>query len=238
MQSRQGSTHQSLRDANGILIDHADRLGDIPNCGAARQLSACLVKIDEHDNQQRSRGLFAQSSSHRANSLRRVVLRNHMAPIARVAAVALPRTEELKPLRLPRGGVSFSNVVSAARGMATVAKTREDIFIAAGLAPDFIAQLVSATDALQASLDARGKSRHLKKGATVGIGTTIREARQAVRVLDSLVRIALEDDPALLTAWNAARTIRRPSAKPSAAPVEVATPAVDITPVAVVTAAA
>jgi alkanesulfonate monooxygenase SsuD/methylene tetrahydromethanopterin reductase-like flavin-dependent oxidoreductase (luciferase family) len=64
-----------------------------------------------------------------------------MAPVARIARADLPNTPEFRPLRMPRGRITPEKLAAAGSGMAQAAARYTDTFVAAGLSPDFVAQL-------------------------------------------------------------------------------------------------
>lgn len=103
---------------------------------------------------------------------------------------------------------------AAAMGMADEAEKYSAVFTGAGLPDDFVAQLRTAADALLPPLDVRRQSRGVRKGATAGLKAQEFSARKTVRVLDVLVRNALDGNPALLARWD---TVKRPVSKPGPA---------------------
>jgi len=227
MQIRQGNTVRSLRAVEDFLDDIAAKFPDIATLSA-------------HATDQSGSTISAQSGTKKTRALRAVLRGNYMAPIARIARADLPNTQELLPLRAPRGNPTTEKLAVAARGMAQAAAPYADVFISAGLPPDFIARLNAASDAMLQSIDQRSKSQGRTSGATKGLSATLRVARQTVHILDSFVRVALADDPALLANWNRIKRVQHSRVSTPAAPATpVAAPAVaqSITP-AVVAAAA
>jgi hypothetical protein len=100
--------------------------------------------------------------------------------------------------------------------------------------------LNAGADAMLQSIDQRSKSQGRTSGATKGLSATLRVARQTVHILDSFVRVALADDPALLANWNRIKRVQRSRVSTTAAPATpVAAPdaAQSITPAVVVAAA-
>jgi hypothetical protein len=135
--------------------------------------------------------------------------------------VALSETPALEPLRLPRGRPTAEQLAAAAHGMAEAAAPYAEVFVAAGLAPDFRAQLHGAADALLASLDHRARRQGQRTGATAGLRATLSAGRRLVHVLDAFVQTALVDEPALLASWAAAQRVQRLPGRRSAPPTTV-----------------
>jgi hypothetical protein len=153
--------------------------------------------------------LAAQGATQRQRALRRALVRDHLTPIARIARVALAETPALEALRLPRGRPTAERLAAAAHGMAEAATPYAEVFLAAGLAADFLGQLHGAADALLASLDHRARSRGRRTGATEGLRATLSAGRRLVHVLDAFVQTALVDNPALLAGWDATKRVQR-----------------------------
>ena len=240
MQIRQGNTVRSLRAVEDFLDDNSATFPDIATSGARKKLGGAIATLSAHATDQSGSTISAQSGTQKTRALRAVLRGNYMAPIARIARADLPNTQELLPLRAPRGNPTTEKLAVAARGMAQAAAPYADVFISAGLPPDFIARLNAASDAMLQSIDQRSKNQGRTSGATKGLSATLRVARQTVHILDSFVRVALADDPALLANWNRIKRVQRSRVSTTAAPATpVAAPdaAQSITP-AVVAAAA
>ena len=240
MQITQGNNLQSLRGVQAFLDAHSDTLASVANSGARKKLDLQVEALSAHVLAQSGSDLAAQGATQKQYALRQTLIRNHMAPIARIAAADLPETPELVPLRMPKGNVSTEKLYAAAKGMADTAEKHAAVFTDAGLAADFLVKLRTAADAILVPVDARMQSRSTRQAATNGLTTAARSARKTVRVLDALVRVALEGNPSLLAGWDA---VRRPAAKPGVAtgsvtPVPEPTPAAPITPGTAATPAA
>jgi hypothetical protein len=65
--------------------------------------------------------------------LREALLRNHMAPISRIARADLPVTAELEPFKMPQGKPTIERLSAAANGMAKAARPFSPVFVSAGL---------------------------------------------------------------------------------------------------------
>jgi hypothetical protein len=153
--------------------------------------------------------LASQGVTLKQHTLRRALLRDHMAPISRIARSDLPQTPEIEPLKMPRGRPTIERLSAAAFGMAKAATPFAGVFIAAGLPADFVARLDAAADALVVFLSDRAQSRGKRSGATKGLKSQLASGRKIVRILDAFVKSALKDDPALLANWNAVKRVRK-----------------------------
>lgn len=232
MQQRQGNTLKSLRAVQDFLDTHASRFPTVATSPPRGRLDEAVARLEVNANEQDRSARIAQIETRRTRALAARLRKHHMVPIARVARDELPATEALLPLRLPNKTLSMEQLAVAARGMAQAAAPYAQVFID-GLRPvDFIAQLEEAVDTLMESVNSHVRERGRRQGATAGMRTTVRSARLAVLKIDSVVRLALEGEPELLSQWNAAKDVRRGRGAATAAPSPVAAPAGTPVPVA------
>lgn len=208
MNTRQGSAMQALRSANAFLEQHADVLASVVQSGSRRKLAEVVASLEPLRVSQASDTLAALGATRRHHALRRTLLKQHMRPIARIAGAAFLGTPELAAFRMPRADLGAEKLAAAAFGMATAARVHASVFVDAGLAQGFADDLAAAASAMLHSVDVRAQSRSGHRGATTGLSTALREGRKLVHILDALVRNALEDDPALLAAWDSAKRSR------------------------------
>ena len=243
MQITQGNTLQALRGIQAFLDAHADVLGAVVTSGARRKLDAQVVALDAHVKAQGGNELAARDATQAQYAARDVLLQEHMAPIARIAAVELPRSPETQPLRMPGGRLSTELLYGAAVAMADEAERHAEVFIAALLPEDFVARLRAAAAAVRVPLDERAQRRVLRKGATASLEDDVKSAMLTVKILDAGVRVALKNETGLLVAWNAVRRPQTKTGKSSGSvaggtAVNPAAPSVPIVPTAAVAPAA
>ena len=223
MQIWQGNLITALRGIQEFLDKHADVLGTIPKSGARQTLDAQVAEMSAHSVTQDDSHVAAKNATRTQNALRQTVLRDHMAPVARVAAAALPPGPEIAALTLPKRRLSTQQLYAAASAMANVAEPHAEIFTGRGLPDDFLAQLRSAANDLLVPVDSRTQNRIVRKGATASMKVQASNARKNVRILDALVQKQIKNDANLLTQWLG---VRRPNAKTAKAGVAApATPA-------------
>ena len=209
---------ESLRSVEHFLDENADKLASVVNTGARQRLTAAITDLSAHASEQTGSNLAAQGATQKKEALRLALLRDHMAPIARIAAADIPNLPELSPLRMPRGKPTAEKLASFAYGMGAAAAPFADTFTKAGLAGDFVAQLSAAADAVVGVVANRTTSRGKRRGATDGLKARLTEGRQVVHILDALVKSALKDDPALLGNWNLVKRVTKSSpGRPAAA---------------------
>ena len=230
MELKQGNVLQGLRGIQGFLDTHADILGAVVTSGARRKLDAQVVELDAHVKAQGGNGLAARDATLSQAAAREVLLREHMAPIARVAAAELPPSPELQPLRLPTRRLSTEVLYAAAISMADAAEPRAAVFIAALLPEDFIARLRAAAAAMRVALDEGRRRRVARKGATASLADELTNARRTVKMLDAVVRVALKGKPGLLASWDAVKRFQLRTSKGAATTGASATPVIPPAP--------
>lgn len=202
MRTKQGTVFQSLRAVQGFLTEHADKLAGVVQTGAKKRLEDAIAALDTHASTQTGSFIDSQSLTQRQKSLRTVLRRDHMAPVARIARADLPNTPEFRPLRMPRGRITPEKFAAAASGMAQVAARYTDTFTAAGMPADFVDRLDDAADNMLNSLADRTRTRGRRRGATEGLREKLSEGRKVVAILDAFVSTALAGDPSLLADWK------------------------------------
>jgi hypothetical protein len=218
MRTKQGSTLQSLRAVQAFLDQNADTLASVVHTGARQQLDDAIVTLSTHASDQTGNNLASQGATLKQRALRQSLLRDHMAPVSRIARADLPLTPEVEPLKMPRGRPTTERLAVAAYGMAKAALPFSAVFVSAGLPQDFVAQLNAAADAMLLAIDNRTQSRGKRGGATQGLKRKLVSGRKIVHVLDAFVQSALKDDHALLASWNVVKRVQRLTGR-AAAPV-------------------
>lgn len=226
MQTKQGNMLQSLRNVEVFLDANATQLAGVVQSDVRQRLTDAITSLESHVSAQTEGTFGSKGATQKHKALRRALIRDHMIPIARIAAADLPDTPELRSLRLPASGVSVQRLAAAAHGMADAAQKYADTFTRATLPADFAAQLAAAADAMIASIGDRTKNLLVRRGATEGLKNTLAGGRRIVGVLDALVRSKLQDQPSLLAAWESAKRVTQRPGRAVAS--EASTPAVPV----------
>jgi len=209
MKSQQDNTLVTLRGVQDFLDKNAAALPDSVKTGLRTDLNNDVIALAGSADVQKTGSVAAQGATQKHQSLRTILLQDHMAPIAAIAAARIPLTPELAALRMPRNSTKVSALISAANAMAAEAAKFADVFTTAGLPADFIAELNQATTALLVPLSTRTTSRTESTGATSALAKQETHARKTLRVLNVLLRRALKDNAPLLGTWDAVRRIPR-----------------------------
>lgn len=173
-----------------------------------RQLAEAIQVTESYIAAQAEGTQGALQATRTFHERREALLRQHMAPISHAARSVLA-TKDLGALRTPSTKASVGRLTAAARAMAKAAAPIADQLIAAGLPPDFLAQLAAAADAMVQPLAERAELEVLHKRGTKGIETSIEAAQDIVGMIDAFMRSAFADDPVLLAEWADAKRVRK-----------------------------
>jgi hypothetical protein len=98
MQRAQGNMLRSLRAVQAFLDQNAFKLADVVNTGARQRLADSIAELSGHATDQRGSVLASQVSTQKQRALRLALLRDHMAPISRIARSDLPQTAMIELL--------------------------------------------------------------------------------------------------------------------------------------------
>jgi hypothetical protein len=222
LKTHQGITLETLRAIQIFLDKHASRLGNVGKSGSRRQLDQVVNDLTAQALAQGTNTRGA-SSVEKARQLRIDLIEKHMLPIARIAAVDLPRTPELAGLVVPRGTPTPEKLVAAANAMKAQATPYAQTFIDAGMPADFLAELEAAATAFAMYSAGRKTSIGVGKSATKGITAAISRGTRVITAIDGLVRKALDPhepaDQIIRTEWKSVKKVRKTATR-SAVPAE------------------
>ena len=205
-----------------FLIKYAARLGSIVGSPAAQEVGVLAAQMRDGDQDALTSRAMQTGASANTRVLRRALWVNHMQQIAAIARGELRHVPQFESLLLPTVNVGSPKLVQWARTMAAVAREHADVFVTHGLPAAFVAQLLVAADALDASLQTRLANGRETVGARAQVATSRSRAQYVIRVLNVQIEKALVDDPSLLAQW---RYAKRVGLGGSAAAEEVAVPA-------------
>lgn len=229
MQTTQASMLQSLRAVKAFLEANADKLTVVLRSGYRQKLDDAIGALSTHASTQVGSLTDAKVSTRAQRALRKRLIRDCMAPIARISQAELRSVPGIEALKMPKPRLGTEKLAAAASGMGETAAQHAAVFIAGGLPVDFIAQLNAAADAMVAALGTRTQKQGARTGATKGLKAKLSEGRKCVHVLDALVQSALVDDDALLANWNQIKRVRLVASRPADPSAPASTPAANPT---------
>jgi len=82
---------------------------------------------------------------------------------------------------MPAKNANTEQLFAHASAMANAATAHAQVFTDAGLAADFTSQLVTAAQAVRATIDTRSTNRTQAQGATGGLSAAAKRGRAALR---------------------------------------------------------
>lgn len=217
MQTVQGNLLQSLRAVEEFLDVNAATLDGVVKTGTRQKLGETIAALEMYVAEQAGSSLASQGATQQNRALRLTLVRDHMAPIARLVEADLPPAHQVDALRMPQQSWSIERLAAAAHGMAQAAAPYSDEFVRAGLRPDFVTRLTAAADAMVEAVSERAQSRGRLSGATKGLKTTLTAGRKLVRAIDAFVASELADNPALLANWKRVKRVRKVPVRSDAA---------------------
>ena len=196
-----------LRRVQQFLDDFAVKLFAATAAAARQALDQLVQDMRVNEAEQASNTLNAKSQTAAQAALRVKLVKDHMRPVALIAAAHLRDVPEFKALQVPKRRVKAAVFVQDANAMAEAAKPYQQVFVGNGRPETFADDMVAAANAVRASIDARGKSIATKAAARDGLKATATRAHSVLRFLDAQVKSAAADDPKIWAAWNSAKRI-------------------------------
>jgi hypothetical protein len=226
MRSVQNALLAALLRCQRFIADNTTLLMSVVDLTVAlKRLDDVIAKLMTHAFDQDATKRSAKGETEKQRQLRVKLRTQQMRPIAEIARRDLRKVPEFKALQLPPRSAKGGAFLASAEAMADAAKIQKEALLARGLPGDFLDQFQSLLGKFTASVSDREMSRNRRQGATEGLVVEEKEGRSVLKVLDALVRRALEGNDALLATWDGARTIHVRAAGPAATPSTVTTPA-------------
>jgi hypothetical protein len=208
MRNREDGDTEIIR-ASYQFIAGEPKLAEIVDTGAYRKLGDLLDSIDRRSVEQASEGMASQGATQAALEAREELIRRHLIPIAKVAALLATSYPPLKALRIPDRDCAVPTLVKQASGMSVEARKYQEHFVEEGLRPDFLEQLDLAIQRFKEASAEPRQHRSKRSGATSGAEVDLKKAKKSLKVLDSFVQAAAHDDASVLSGWNAVKRFPR-----------------------------
>lgn len=242
MDANQGRRLMTLLAVDSFMDAHADKLSNAARTGVRQRLGQTLEELSRHVQTQAASPLIAQGLTRAKYEKRDALLRDHMAPIARIARLSAAAVPELKPLKMPRGAPGMQKLLAHAEGMAVIAQQHRAVFTDAGLRPSFVEDLRNAIEDIQRTLAHRTTRYGDQAGASEGLQRALAAANRYKAVLDSFIQTEAQGNVELLADWKIIKRVphppgRRgkkavPAAATGTAAAPAAPPATQATPIA------
>ena len=209
MKQKEAYVRDTLVNVQQFLDANAAALGSVNTSGARKAVDDAVAILDENAVAQGEHRIRSTGETNKQRSLRRSLRKQYLRPIAKVAAASLGSVPEIASLRLPSDRLVGSELVDAANAMANAAEPHAEVFIEAGLRPDFLDGLRAMTQAMQTSLSGRADHVIRRRGSTIALRAGVASGRRALRLLDAVIEQQMPDNAQLLAEWKAVKRIRK-----------------------------
>jgi hypothetical protein len=207
----------SLYAVDVFLDAHVHRLPATASAGMRDRFRHKLAELELYVQTQAGAPIIAEGLTQAKGAKREALLRDHLAPIARIAKLESANHPALAPVRMPRGAPGTSKLLAHAAGMANVAQDYADVFVAAGLRPTFIEELNGAIDDILTTVTARTEKRGARAGATRGLSASLMACSKYKAVLDAFIEREARGDSPLLENWRSVKRVGRLPRRPRTA---------------------
>ena len=240
MYSRQQKLIELYQRVKAFLAEHP--APEAPGFTAAREkFEALVAQVTDHSTAQLMGRQLTRAESQRVKSLMSKLRVYHMKPIVTIARAEIDQQPGItEAFQLPHGSVGAVKLLAAAKAMRESAQLYQPVFVGAGRPADFLDRLTAAMTAVESALGGHARNVGTRVGANVGLTRGLSRARNALELLDPIVREAYEGNQVVLAKWKAAKRLRGVPAPAGTAEPEAAAPTPDIgpsTPVTTPTAA-
>ncbi|HEY2377456.1 MAG TPA: hypothetical protein VGH98_15870 [Gemmatimonadaceae bacterium] len=212
-----------LRRVQQFLDEFAAKLFAATAAATRQALDQLVEDMRVNEAEQASNTLNAKGQTAAKAALRDKLVKDHMRPVALMAAAHLRDVPEFKALQVPKLSVKVALLVQDANAMAEAAKPYQQVFVENGRPETFVDDMVAAATAVRASIDARSKSIATKAAARDGLKATATQAHSVLRFLDAQVKSAAAGNAKILAAWNSAKRIGRGKVVPIEATIPAST---------------
>ena len=199
-------TESYIRGSEFITTRKQD-LGPIADSAGAHQLFNAVGVLTTVTTTQgaASLNLVGQKADQRSLEVR--IRTQLMAPLAIFARARLRGTPGITALTRATKNLEGMALVHAARAMATTASAHLQQLVEGGFPETALHELETAATGLESTIATRGATRVSRREATQSIAVATRSAREAVSMLDAVIRRQFANDAAFLAAWNTAHRV-------------------------------
>ena len=187
-------------------------------------LDEVVAHLTTHSSSQAASRRLGLAETERQGTLRRRLREQYLLPIARIAKATLGGSPGIdKATRMPSPKLRTTALLAEAEAFREAAAPYEETFVRQGLAADFLAQLDAAIGDLRGAQQRQEKMHDRSVGAKAGLKNEIARGRQAVQMLDAIVKARFAGNTEVLERWQSAKRVKGVSggSSSSAAPTVV-----------------
>ncbi|MBA3891016.1 MAG: hypothetical protein H0X64_10840 [Gemmatimonadaceae bacterium] len=208
MERRQKQVLESYERVQAFVEAHPLEGG--ASYGAPKALlDEVVARLGSHGTMQETGGRMERGEMVKQRLFARQLREGHLRPIAQVGRAVLSHVPQIDALvRTPSPHLPARMLVIKAQAVRGLAAAHEEVLATNGCEEDFLAQLDEAIAVLSSALTGRALSTGTRVGSRQGLANEIRRGRDAVQMLDAIVRRRFGARPETLAAWRVARRVR------------------------------
>lgn len=174
-----------------------------------KTLDDIVARLADHSTDQVAGRRLSRAETQRQKGLRRKLREEHLSPIAQIARATLPDVEGVaNALRVPNENLSTLKYCAEAKGMRAAVTPYVAAFVEAGRPESFLEQLDAAIEEVRQSVLGKARTVGQHVGAKAGMRQEIKRGRQAVELIDTIVRAGFRGKPDILARWRSAKRLR------------------------------
>ena len=220
----------SFRRIQDLLDQVVALVPEVKTSEGRVKLDAAVEALHAHDTEQRSIDLEISGQSSTKESLETELKKEHLQPIAEFARGKLRGKPEYATLTRGTANLVGKPLASAAFAVAEAATPYLDDFVKGGFPADTVEQVKIMATSLVAAIDKRANLTVRRAGETEAMKTVTKEGKDAVRMLNGLVKKHFAKDSTFLASWQSAMTIALKPGLPRGAKERAAAAAASTTP--------
>ena len=230
MQQKQQRQFDAFRNVQQYLDANKNVVGALANSAGRIQLDTSVTTITTLINEQGVGSLGMTAQIGLQGSLTTDLKMKHMDPIATFARGKLRGAADYAALAGSFAKLQKAPLIHAARAMATAAVPYVSTLVASGFPADIIDQLGTAATALETTIANRTQAKSDRVVATKGIMNELRAGREAVTMLDAVIKRQFAADTAFIAGWKLAKRVSaklggvRTAAAPAIVPTQPVAP--------------
>jgi len=222
MQSKTSTVLNTLHAVQEFMTTNASALDNLNDSASRRDLDEIESALSGHAVAQARSKNGNKSAVTRKRVVKNTLLVKYLRPISAISEAKLNQSPDFAELKLPKSTRTTPQLLAAAEAMGEAAASHADVFISAGMAPTFVADLKSAVNDVKAAEASKGATLTSQLGASKALDTTAQQAQKVVKQLDALIEPLLANNTALLVKWKATKRFTGRAAGVSAAAADTA----------------
>jgi hypothetical protein len=172
-------------------------------------LDDVVARLTDHLSEQAVGTRLSQADQRRQRALMKQLRERNLRPIVAIARATMKDAPGIEvALRMPDASLGLLKLVAQAKAIAEAAALYSPAFVKNGLPADFLDQLKATIVTVKESTIGRATNVGRQVGAKAGIGQELKRGRDALVVLDAIVKLAFEGNASVLREWEVAMRVK------------------------------